>query len=265
MTNDINNEQQRILAAHPVLQGHIGRHCRFIAADNPVTRHIGLARPNAPTEADVHEIYATGRGLGNTPYLCVAVFFHPSEDGAVTPDCAHIDYECSCNDAEDIFVGWLVTFRPQSAVFDDVPEVFDPIGALFRAAAPLTAEQMKASTYRATLGHPWVRVPTVEGFKEATEGRPMTVCDAADLLDMLEEARSAVGRDIVHGDVNGDSPKDVTDNVLATIEYGVIRRWLAQFYPDRFEGGHHPDEGEGYADDDEMQEAYADCGFERDR
>ena len=90
----------------------------------------------------------------------------------------------------------------------------------------------------------------------------VTVRDAENLISMLEEARGAIGRDIVHGDINGDSPCDITENVLSTVEYRVIRRWLSQFFPERFKG-EHPDEGEGYPDDDEFEDDYAEYGFAR--
>lgn len=87
--------------------------------------------------------------------------------------------------------------------------------------------------------------------------------DAKMLLGMLEDARGAVGRDVVHGLVNDDTAEDITDNILTTVETRVLCRWLGRFLPGHY-SGQHPDSGDGYADEDEhILAMYEKCGFAR--
>ena len=260
-SSDNRSAMASVLSQYPVLTGFISSKSWYRPAANPMTAYLGLDNRPA-TEDDVFDVVANcSTDKGDLPYACAGLFLSLTKEGSWISYAQHVDdAQIDCDDADDVFVGWLIYRR--SRLFDIVREVLEPLEALARAAGPCSADMMKDSSYISVTGHAWRVQAVVDKTEDASLGRSITVYDAADLIDMLEEARGAIGRDIVHGDVNGDSPCDTTDNVIGTVEYRVIRRWLSQFFPERFKG-EHPDEGEGYSDDEEFENVYADYGFAR--
>lgn len=245
----------------PVFNSLCERNVWFRPAVNPVNHRLGLDAGRTASEEDVVDILTNCTADGDLPYACAAIFVSTEKSGEILTYAQHVDDEqIDCDDAGDAFIGWLI-YRP-SVLFDTAKQVLDPLQIWLRENASFTPEELRLSSYRSVTGHAWKPIAIVDKAEAASCRRTITAYDAVDLIDMLAQARGAVGRDIVHGQMNEDSSIDMTDNVLATVEYRVIRRWLSQFFPDRFQG-EHPDEGEGYPDDDDWLDEYADCGFAR--
>ena len=88
----------------------------------------------------------------------------------------------------------------------------------------------------------------------------ITEADVARLKAMTDEAGNAVGRDIVHGIENRDGIADIHQNVMSTVKYCLINRWLETVAPTQSLGAMNP-EYWGYGDDDAFKESYAFYGF----
>ena len=88
----------------------------------------------------------------------------------------------------------------------------------------------------------------------------ITEADVARLKAMTDEAGNAVGRDIVHGIENQDGIADIHRNVMSTVRYCLVNRWLETVAPTQSQGSMNP-EYSGYADDDAFKESYESYGF----
>lgn len=88
----------------------------------------------------------------------------------------------------------------------------------------------------------------------------ITEADVARLKAMTDEAGNAVGRDIVHGIENRDGIADIHQNVMATVKYCLVNRWLETIAPTQSLGAMNP-EYWGYGDDDAFKESYESYGF----
>lgn len=155
-------------------------------------------------------------------------------------------------DSNDAFCGWI-TYRTDEQ--GDVEQWLDQLFQWIESIPEVF--NAKAETFIQVTGHSWGEQP-----REAE--KTIRVSDLLLLEQMLQEAESAIGRDIVHGDANRDTPDDITQNVVATVRQTVIRRWAAQCFPHVFTDWHHPDDPKhGFPDDDEYQKLYEEYGFEK--
>ena len=88
----------------------------------------------------------------------------------------------------------------------------------------------------------------------------ITEKDVARLKTMTDEAGGALGRDLVHGIENRDSILDIHRNVMSTVKYCLINRWLETVAPSLTQGSMNP-EYSGYEDDDAFKGSYESYGF----
>lgn len=91
----------------------------------------------------------------------------------------------------------------------------------------------------------------------------LTVGDLQRLLTMTDELEAPIGRDVVHGDLNGDGYNDQVANVLSDVRCCLVRRWIASVAPAFGEGALEPDESR-FDDDENWEETYEMYGFAHD-
>lgn len=150
-------------------------------------------------------------------------------------------------------IGWI---RPVDAESRPLKEALRGFIEVLEEAAPLSSffSEILAKAEYPLAGE--ARTPS-----DAEEVQ-LTIGQLRCLQKMLNEAREAVGRDIVHGDINDDSWNDIHENVMSTMTCKVINRWLMSVAPQLQLSFDLPDEG-GYPDDDEepFKEQYEFAGF----
>ena len=89
----------------------------------------------------------------------------------------------------------------------------------------------------------------------------VTLEDMNRLFRGVMDLRRAVGRDIVHGDLNGDTTDCIVENILSDVALYLVANWAHDFFPDHFdltnvEAQQFPDDG-----DPDVEEAYRTAGF----
>lgn len=89
----------------------------------------------------------------------------------------------------------------------------------------------------------------------------ITLEDVNRLSRSVMDLRTAIGRDIVHGDLNGDSADCIVENILSDVAVYLVGNWAHDFFPDHFdlanvEAQQFPDD-----EDPDIEQAYAAAGF----
>lgn len=89
----------------------------------------------------------------------------------------------------------------------------------------------------------------------------VTLDDMKRLMESVIDLRTAIGRDIIHGRMNGDDTDVIVENILGDVAVLLVSNWAHNFFPVAFI---QRSLGEPqFADDDDpaMQEAYLNEGF----
>ncbi len=88
----------------------------------------------------------------------------------------------------------------------------------------------------------------------------ITIGELRRLVSMADELEAPIGRDIVHGDLNGDGYNQQVASVLSDVRQCLVQRWIASIAPEVADQPMEPNESR-FPDDENWEETYEMYGF----
>ena len=89
----------------------------------------------------------------------------------------------------------------------------------------------------------------------------VTLDDMKRLMESVIDLRTAIGRDIIHGRMNGDDTDVIVENILGDVAVLLVSNWAHNFFPEAFIQRSLDEPQFAHVDDPAMQEAYLNEGF----